>query len=169
MKLIHLILGFPLTQYLIPALVLFALLVKTAPAETMKKEGIFETATLECENLGGEALAIQAIRYELNNITVDEIVKGLDVLIHQEFPKEMQNQPLYLHRVRAVAKWVFYHFPPDFDEKLVGKTYEVECKKKTYASIDHAFPEILGEGSKGSQKRDAQKAWESGKDTEIDF
>ena len=129
-------------------------------------EALLETANLECINLGGEALAIQAIRYEIPNITIDELITGLDTLIKQEFPEGARSQPLFLSRVRAVAKWVFFHYPNDFDENLVGQTYTIDCQKKTFKQLADNIPKRAGEGSKESQKR---KALQAGKETEILF
>jgi len=141
----------------VPIIVAF-LNTNVAFADGVKETGLLETVIAECENLGGEALAIQAIRFELNDITIDELIEGLDKIIKQENPEGSKNQPLFLHRVRAVAKWVFYHYPPNFDEQLVGSTYEIECKNKTTKQVADKYPHLFGEGTKKEQER---RAWEA--------
>ena len=111
-------------------------------------QGIAETAYYECEDLGSDALAIQSIRYEQNS-SIQEIMDRLDGLIRQE----MGPQPLFMHRIKAVATYVFYNYPADFSPGLVGQTYTVECKIKTSNQS-----RLLVENGKEDQKR---RAWES--------
>jgi len=111
-------------------------------------QGITETAYHECEDLGNEALAIQSIRYELNG-SMQEIMDTLDVLVKEE----LGPQPLFMHRARAVATWVFYNYPADFTPGLVGQTYTVECGIKTSNQI-----RLLVDNDNEPEKR---RAWES--------
>ena len=111
-------------------------------------QGITETAYHECEDLGNEALAIQSIRYELNG-SMQEIMDTLDVLVKEE----LGPQPLFMHRIKAVATYVFYNYPADFSPSLVGQTYTVECKIKTSNQIS-----LLVDNDNESENR---KAWES--------
>ena len=151
---------------LLIAIVLAFGLCEYAQAEGIKQNGIFETAMAECQLLGQDALAIQAIRYEINTITIDELITSLDILIQQENDEGSKHQPLFLHRIRVVAQWVFYHYPPDFAENLVGQTYTIECQQKTAQQLAKKFPKLYGDGTRNSQKRDA---WQSNHDTEISF
>ncbi len=109
---------------------------------------ITETAYHECEDLGNDALAIQSIRYELNS-SKQEIMAALDFLVKQE----LGQQPLFMHRAKAIATWVFYNYPADFSPRLVGQTYAVECKIKTSNQI-----RLLVENESKPEKR---RAWES--------
>jgi len=111
-------------------------------------QGITETAYQECGDLGNDALAIQSIRYELNS-SKQEIMAALDFLVKQE----LGQQPLFMHRAKAIATWVFYNYPADFSPRLVGQTYAVECGIKTSNQI-----ELLVNHGKEDQKRGA---WES--------
>ncbi len=111
-------------------------------------QGIAETAYYECEDLGISALAIQSIRYEQNS-SIQEIMDRLDGLIRQE----LGPQPLFMHRIKAVATWVFYNYPADFSPGLVGQTYTVECKIKTSNQI-----RLLVDNDNESEER---RAWES--------
>ena len=139
-------------------LIICLLITFNVNAEDIKTQGLLHSAFAECEQLGEEALAIQAIRYELHDITIDELITGLDKLIHQEYEEGSKQQPLFLSRVRAVAKWVFYHYEPDANERKVGLDYSTQCKNKTYAEIEKKFPDIIG--GKEDQKRKAAKAWQ---------
>ena len=150
---------------LLIAILLALGLCEYAQAEGIKQNGIFETAMAECQLVGQEALAIQAIRYEINAITIDELITSLDILIQQENDEGSKHQPLFLHRIRAVAKWVFYHYPADFAEQLVGQTYTIECQQKTAQQLAEKFPKLY-DGTRNIQKRDA---WQSNHDTEINF
>ena len=114
----------------------------------IKLQGITETAYHECEDLGNDALAIQSIRYELNS-SMQEIMAALDVLVK----KELGLQPLFMRRIGAVATWVFYNYPADFSPGLVGQTYAVECKIKTFNQI-----RLLVDNDNEPEKR---RAWES--------
>ncbi len=111
-------------------------------------QGLAETAYYECEDLGSNALAIQSIRYEQNS-SIQEIMDRLDGLIKQE----LGPQPLFMHRIKAVATWVFYNYPADFSSSLVGQTYTVECKIKTSNQI-----RLLVDNDNESEER---RAWES--------
>ncbi len=114
----------------------------------IKLQGIAETAYYECENFGIEALAIQSIRYEQNS-SIQEIMDRLDGLIRQE----LGPQPLFMHRIKAVATYVFYNYPADFSPGLVGQTYTIECKIKTADQI-----RILVDNESQPEER---RAWES--------
>lgn len=131
-----------------------------ATADGIKSEGILETAAAECLNLGGDARAIQMIRSD-EHPELEQLLANLEVYIADEFPDGMKKQPLFISRIRAVGKWVYYHFPEDFDPELVGTTYTTECSDKTITQILNMFPQIAGEGSKESQKRGASKSWET--------
>ncbi len=114
----------------------------------VKLQGIIESSYHECENLGIEAMAIQSIRYERNS-SMQEIMDTLTVLIE----KELGPQPLFLHRIKAVSKWIYHYYPAHFDPGLVGQTYAGECKTKTFGQI-----KLLVENDKEHQKG---KAWAS--------
>ena len=105
-------------------------------------QGIIETAYYECENLGTDAMAIQSIRYEQDS-PIQELMETLTLLVE----KELGPQPLFLHRIKAVAQWVYFYYPPDFDPDLVGQTYAGECKNKTFGQI-----QLLVENGKGQQQ-----------------
>jgi len=132
------------TKYLIFIIGLIAIDVQAE----INLQGIAETAYYECEDLGSNALAIQSIRYEQNS-SIQEIMDRLDGLIRQE----MGPQPLFMHRIKAVATYVFYNYSADFSPGLVGQTYTVECKIKTSNQI-----RLLVENESKPEKR---RAWES--------
>ena len=74
---------------------------------------------------------------------------AIDVLVKQE----LGSQPLFMQRIKAVARWVFYNYPADFSPGLVGQTYAVECGIKTSGQI-----ELLVNNDNEPEKR---RAWES--------
>ena len=127
----------------------------TLAKDEINPDGIMQSAYLECQNLGGEAKAIQMIRGD-DHPTLEQILVNLETYIADEFPDGQKKQPLFIARIREVGKWVFYHFESDFDPELVGTTYETECTDKTMKQIVTMFPNI--EGGKMDQK---MKAWES--------
>ena len=81
------------------------------------------TAYHECNDIGIDALAIQSIRYE-HNSSMQEIMDRLNGLVKEE----LGLQPLFMHRIKAVATWVFYNYPADFNPGLVGQTYTVNAR-----------------------------------------
>lgn len=133
--------------YLKHFILLFGFVASDAQAQ-IELQGIIESAYYECENLGADARSIQTIRYEQGS-SIQEFMETLTPLVR----KELGLQPLFLSRIKAVANWVYYYYPPDFDPDLVGQTYAGECKIKTFGQI-----QPLVENGKGQQEG---KAWES--------
>ena len=103
---------------------MFGLMPLVANAELHLK-GIVDTSIQECEDLGQEALAIQSIRFQEDS-SINDIMSTLTLMVEEE----LGSQPLFISRVNAVAKWVFYYYPADFSPGLVGQTYTVECEAK---------------------------------------
>ena len=110
-------------------------------------DGIVDTASQECEDLGNDAVSIQSIRFQEHS-SINDIMRTVTLMVEEE----LGTQPIFISRVNAVAKWVFYHYPEDFSPDLVGQTYTVECMTK----IDNQLKLLLDEdeytGLGGMQK-----------------
>lgn len=123
MKLIHWILGFPLTQYLIPALVLFALLAKTAPAadsipldiptEKMQRLEI-------CMFAGDVASSVQSIRHQFGDSQAKFENKIKAIL-------NAYNQPEHkLRKIISIGREV-YKEPIEFKRSEIFVIYYNQC------------------------------------------